>query len=730
MPEHRPLDREPPPTQVSPISGPTPYAYAGRMVPIIILLLTAFAFVGALDNELVNWDDVPNLVINPFYRGLSPENLAWMFTTTYGGHYQPLSWVSFALDYLLWGGTPFGFHLTNVVLHLMVTAAFFFVARRLIASAIKNERSEISLIGAAAATLLFSIHPLRVESVAWATERRDVLSGFWLMLTLWFYLAAAAPNRPQYRKLLLVAALLCYVLSLLSKASGITLPAVLILLDLYPLRRLRNPEPDSKPENASPSVKSVILEKVAFVIPATAVAATALTAQARSGALWSLDAHPFTLRVAQSAYGVMFYLWKTVWPVDLIPLYEQPPDDVATRPIYLLCAALVAVCCLTAWRIRHRYPGLTVSWFTYLAILAPVLGLAQSGPQLVADRYTYTACMPWAILVGAWVAQHLAIEPWNKGLRKALIPVGGLILGLVMIALTRAQVEIWRDSETLWRTTVERAPDTGIAHGNLASALFDRGAYTEAREHAQAALKILPRQRAAHFQLAQASAALGDWPTAEAHYRRALDITRNLGESDAPTTVALAQVVERLGRPDEAEALYRTACALEPTAGRWHFELGAYLLRRERCEQAQVALEWAVRLEPNIPNHYLRLAETHQCRGDDERAIQVLESGLLQLPDEVNLMAELAWVLATAAPSRLSDVARSLDLARRAVEYSNGLSIRAREALAAALLESGQAEQAATALEDLLADPRLELSPLARERLLERHDRYRSALGP
>jgi protein O-mannosyl-transferase len=764
------------------------------LVVAVVLLLTAFAFQSTLHNELVDWDDEPNLVVNTAYRGLAWENIHWMFTTAHGGHYQPLSWMSFAVDYKIWGVNAFGFHLTNLLLHLVAVAGFYFVALEMIRMARVGEavgpdgafsgsvkissevvngtagasRSEwggdsdvkgsftteeqaegsplphgrgtvlhehLSL-GAGVAALLFAVHPLRVESVAWATERRDVLSGALLMPAVYLYLRAV-PSR-KYTAYL-AASLLLYVLSLLAKASAMTLPLVLLLIDYYPLRRLGRDRSET-PEGRA-GLRGILFEKAFYAVPAVLIAGLAWAAQRTSGAMWSLAEHPLSLRLAQACYGVFFYLGKTVWPVGLSPLYQQPPDDFALRPVYLACGVGVVMVTGIIWRLRHRWPAIAVAWGAYLVLLLPVLGFAQSGPQLVADRYTYLACLPWAVLVGGWVlhcwmsggaGSYTDVVPERSGspAPRIIISTAVIVLVIVLVVLTRSQTRVWADSHTLWSTVIERRPDTGLAHANLAGILNRRGEFEAARDHAGTALKILPGNRTAHLQLAFAASALGDLETAERHYRTGLEIARHLGEVDTSTMTSLAFVLARMERWVEAEALLRAVIETAPGVGQWHFNLGMLLVERERYDEAATALVEALRVEPGMVEAYVRLSFAFEKLDQPGRAIEALERGLAMAPDDVNLLAELAMVLSSSGEASYRDPDRAMSLAFRAVDYSNGLSVRAREALAHSQAAQHDFTSASETIRRLLADERLDISEETRTRLLGELEKFENRHVP
>src|SRR2546427_7291002 len=366
-----------------------------RLVPVLVALVTFAAFLPALQNQFVSFDDDKNFLDNPHYRGLAWTHLRWMWTT-HLGHYIPLTWMTLGLDYLLWGMNPVGYHLTSLLLHAANAVVFFFVVRRLLTRALPSpsERGHALAVSAGFAALVFAIHPLRVESVAWATERRDVLSGLFYLLTILMYLRACergARGRRWYW--LSVAVFGC---ALLSKSMVVNLPVVLLILDVYPLRRLGGAigwwsEP----------ARRVYVEKIPFVLLAAAASAVALMAQLSKSAIVSVVQLSGLGRLAVSMYGLSFYLWKTGAPVNLSPLYELPPTVNPWAPPVLLSYGLVLAITAIVLALRRRVPGLPAAWVAYIVVLLPVLGIFQSGPQIAADRYTYLAGLGWAILAGA-----------------------------------------------------------------------------------------------------------------------------------------------------------------------------------------------------------------------------------------------------------------------------------------------------------------------------------------
>src|SRR5437870_63237 len=279
------------------------------LVPVLIALVTVAAFLPALQNQFVSWDDAENFLDNPHYRGLGWSQLHWMWTT-HRGHYIPLTWMTLGLDYLLWGMNPVGYHLTNLLLHAANAGVFFFVVRRLLTRALPSpsERGHALAVAAGFAALVFAIHPLRVESVAWATERRDVLSGLFYLLTILAYLRAS--ERGERGRGGYWAAVGMFACALLSKSMAVNLPVVLLILDVYPLRRL-----GGVIGWWSAPARRVYVEKIPFVLLAAAASAIAVMAQSSVRAAVSLAQLSAPGRLAVSAYGLSFYLWKTVAPV-------------------------------------------------------------------------------------------------------------------------------------------------------------------------------------------------------------------------------------------------------------------------------------------------------------------------------------------------------------------------------------------------------------------------------
>jgi hypothetical protein len=402
-------------------------------------------FAPAVGYDFVLWDDDMNISENAHYRGFSPAHLRWMFTTSYGGHYQPLTWVSFAVDHALWGMSPAGYHLTNLLLHAANAVLVYLLCAAFLRSTPVPGEPQRALYAAAAGALFFALHPLRVESVVWVTARRDVLSGFFYLLTVLTYLRMVDAERdggPRVRWLAVSVG--CFSLSLLAKAWGLMLPFALLVLDIFPLRRRR-------------SVHSLLFEKVPYGI--AAIGALLLTARMLTEFtnVRTLAEHGVLERALQAAYGLCFYVWKTVAPLRLSPLYLLDPKLDPREPRFLIAAAAVVLAAGAMLVFRRRWPWLLAASVCYAIVVAPLLGLWQTGPQLVADRYTYLACLPWGVLAAAAV--------WRLG--PGWASVGGTATVLVLLGvLTVRQTAVWRDSRALWDHALRIDPRNWVAYTN------------------------------------------------------------------------------------------------------------------------------------------------------------------------------------------------------------------------------------------------------------------------
>jgi protein O-mannosyl-transferase len=547
------------------------------MIPLALTVVTILVFLPSLWNGFVAWDDQANLYENQAYRGLTWPQIRWMFTNLTMGHWIPLTWLTFGLDYVLWEMKPFGYHLTSLVIFAANVPAFYFVALRLLRRATSFGDGALRL-SAAIATLFFALHPLRVESVAWATERRDVLSGLLFLLTVLTYLKSYDETGTR-RRWLLAGACGFYLLALVSKASVMVLPAVLILLDIYPLRRLGHPR-----EWLSPAARAVWTEKIPFAALGVAGAAVGYYAQNANAFITPLERYSASARPAMVFYSLWFYLEKTLVPQGLSPLYELPLRVSLLDRQFLLPALAVTALTATAVLLRRRWPAGLATWAYYAIALGPVIGIVHSGYQLTNDRYSYLPAMGLALLVGS--AAGAVVQAGAAGvLRRLLVKavIGLMVAWLAALAyFTTQQIQIWRDTESLWRYAIEVEPDCSICHGNVGTYLLEQGYHQLAMAEFERIKVLRPESKKVYFYLGYMQVMLGDFPRAVDNFR-----------------------------------LYTTQYPNDPEGLN---NLGTALVNSGRPGQALEPLERALRLQPKHAGAYVSLGFAHLDLGDRDRA--------------------------------------------------------------------------------------------------------------
>lgn len=567
-------------TSLSIVLGP-------RLIPPALALVTFLVFLPTLWNGFVAWDDYMNFLENPAYRGLTWPQIRWMFSTTLMGHWIPLTWLTFGLDYVLWGMNPAGYHLTSLIIFAANAPVFYFVALRILrhATAFADGTLRVSAI---AATLFFMIHPLRAESVGWATERRDVLAGLFFLLTILLYLVAVEATGKR-RRWLLAGSAGMYVLALVSKSSVMVLPLVLVVLDIYPLRRLGG----RWQEWTGAAARTVLLEKVPFMLLGVAGAALGYYAQNANAFITPLERYPLSARPAMVFYSLWFYLEKTVVPQGLSPLYELPVRVSLLDRQFLVPAIAVTVITAAVVVLRKRWPAGLAVWACYAIALGPVIGIIHSGYQLTNDRYSYLPGLALALLVGALVGGVIQLGA-TGALRPPFLKVlaGLAVLWFCGLAyLSAQQVQIWRDSENLWRYAIESEPNCALCHGNLGVLLSIQGHLELAKGEFEHVLALRPGETKALQHLGHTYALLGDYPRAFQIYTQYFE--RNPNDADALSNMAATLLAAK--RPAEALVFLERAIKAKPghvlahvNAGYAHAERREYLEASSRFRQAIV----------------------------------------------------------------------------------------------------------------------------------------------
>ena len=646
-------------------------------MPLSIVVLTFVAFLPSLQNGFVNWDDEAVLLDNPYYRGLGWEQLRWMFTTFHMSVYRPIAWITMGIDYLIWGMEPFGYHLTSLFFHCANAVLFYFVALRLLRLAMSTT-DELKLpLGVAAgfAALFFALHPLRVEPVAWESGEDNLVAGFFFMLTLLCYLRAAAiTGTGLHQWVWMGGAWILYALSILSKALTVPLPLALLVLDVYPLKRLKT-DPRTWFQREA---RHLLWEKIPFLLFAVPVAIVAVLAKQSTGAVAPVASIGWFPRLMQSFYGLAFYLQKTIAPWGLSPLYERPiPFNPWDWP-FLLSGVIVLAVSIGLGVVRRFWPAGLAAWVYYAVILLPSLGVITYGPQLVGDRYSYFSCLSWALLAGAGVFHFWKRRAAGEMSAQVFLLVNGLA-GVLLIGLgvlTWKQTQIWHDSERLWRHALALDDKSSFAHNNLGLVLAKRDALEEAIDqfrravdvdpafveaytnlgnflaqrgfrdeaivHLRHALQIEPTFVNAHNTLGNILADIGALDEAIQHFRKALQTN----PQSAMTHYNLGRTLAKHGHAEEAIVQYRQSLEIDPGDVDVHNNLGLLLLSQGNIDQAILQFREAIRVNPNYAKAYFNLGKVDAQQDRLDEAIANFQKALQIQPGVAEIHENLARALA------------------------------------------------------------------------------------
>jgi tetratricopeptide (TPR) repeat protein len=598
-----------------------------------------------------------------------------------------------------------GHHLVNVLLHAATAVLLFLVLRQMTGS----------LWRSAFVAAVFAVHPLRAESVAWVSERKDVLSAFFFMLTIGAYVRNA--RQPSWTSQ--VAVMFLFTLGLLSKSMVATLPLVLLLLDYWPLKRISNfpSSPHSGAASRFPisDLKHLLIEKIPlFVLAAGACVATALMPDMQK-ILTNAHRLPLFERLGNAMISYVVYMWQMIFPSGLAIPYPFVPNG---QPLWKVCLAfgvLAAIFAITT-ALRKKRPYLLMGWLWYLGMLVPVIGIIQISPDAAhADRYTYLPGIGLAI-AAIWAVADESVR-WKQ--RRLIL--GGLMAGVIgaLMICAHAQTSYWKNDETLWTRALDCTPGNSVAHNNLGYALYQKGNVKDAIRHYKQALENYPNYAEAHYNLGVVFLKMGALDDAIAEYRQALKIVPDYMEAHFDLGAALAlkgnldeavaqyrKVLEI--RPDYAEADYNLGkvlllkgdldgamtCLDKTTIGspdspaRW-FNLGNEFLQERDLECAMVCYRQAIKLNPRLADAYANLGVALSQKGQTKEAMDSWQRALEINPDQVYVQNNLAWLLATTPDAALRNGARAVALAQQASQLSGGGNPAILRTLAAACAEDG-----------------------------------------
>ena len=608
--------------------------FARILIAVLLVISILSVYYQVKDFEFIYYDDPKYVRDNPMVgQGITIESIRWAFSSIgYASNWHPLTWISHMVDVELFGLNPGMHHLINVFFHIANTLLLFFVFFR-----ITREMWRCAAVAA-----LFALHPLHVESIAWIAERKDVLSTFFMMLTVWGYFWYV--ERRVMARYFLVMVL--YALGLMAKPMLVTLPFVLLLLDLWPIKRpeLVRSDRDILSDGRGTILTDIdwkgfiglIWEKIPlFVFSGISIWITYL-AQDRGGAVSSLDILPLTSRMANAAIASITYLLKIFLPFDLAIFYPYPgtfnPLMVAGSLFFLSSLTLIVL------MISRQFPFLFVGWLWYLGTLSPVLGIVQVGFQSMADRYTYIPFIGIFIML-VWGVTSV-IERWQTG-KPVLISIFLLIIGGLMWT-TWIQAGYWKDSKKVFSHALDVTQDNYLAHTNLAAALFEEGDIEGAIHHSAEALKIKPDYVPARCNLGLGLMRQDRYQDAIVHFRQALDIKPayinahyNLGAS-----------LYELGNVDGSIAEFHKVLQLEPQHAGAIKMIKLAGIKKQKIDRTISQIKEKLQIEPDNYIFHYNVSELYRINGETEKAIDHYERALLIKPDFVQALHNLAILYA------------------------------------------------------------------------------------
>jgi Flp pilus assembly protein TadD len=675
------------------------------LLDVLVFLLVGAVFVPSVHNDFVNYDDGIYVTANPHVkRGMTWDGIRWAATSTDASNWHPLTWLSHMMDCQLFGLKSWGHHLTNVLLHAANSVLLFLILQRMTGALWR------SLFVA----LVFGLHPLRVQSVAWISERKDVLSALFWMLTICAYAryvgntgqaaedgsqelaskckvaGAAGAGRGRYWPYYILA-LGFFSLGLMSKSMVVTLPFVLLLLDYWPLKRFQVATAATDSWMAqehlfqSRRLRALLVEKIPFFgLSATAIVVTVFV-QSTAGSIAAMTHFSLRSRIENALIAYCRYIVKFFYPVNLAAFYPHPSTwpigQVLFAALFLLATSLVVIA------LRRTRPYLVMGWFWYVGTLLPVIGLVQVGSQAIADRYTYIPLIGVSVLL-AWSISDLSTS-WRY--RRILLSLAAVAALLPYTSMSRQEIAYWADSETLFRHALAVTKDNALAHINLGVALGEKG-NPEAIKEYEAALKLVPGDPVAELNLGAALLGTGRPGDALGHLRTALQQEPN----QANGHFLLARALQGIGQIEEAASEYTEAIRLDPTLSAARMNLGFLLVSQKRLEEAISQFRDMVKLDSSDVKAHDFLGRALAESGRLDEAAAQLQAALSLQPEYPEARNDLGLIL-----RRKGQLEEAIEQFRIAIRLKSGY-VGAHINLGVSLHENGNVDGAIVELREAL----------------------------
>ncbi len=601
-----------------------------------ISLITIAVYIVALQNNFIEWDDIEYVADNLYIRSLDTTFLRWAFLGFHVANWHPLTWISHALDYAVWGLNPLGHHLTNVILHAINTGIVVSLAYRLLQAG-KNKTTttdlpedaneRMMLIAAGVTGLLFGLHPLHVESVAWVSERKDLLCGLFFLLSIAAYLSYARVadtgsaqqklfSRSSGKKYLLAVGL--FLLALLSKPMAVTLPLILLLLDWYPLNRIQT----------SKALLLALIEKLPFIALSLVSSVLTVLAQKTSGAMELMDVLPLSTRLLVALKSLIVYLGKMALPLNLIPFYPYPRHVSFLSPGYLSEIALVIGITVVCIILVKKQKLWLAAWGYYVITLMPVLGIVQVGGQSMADRYTYLPSLGPFLVVGFCAARGsiklMGLGKWRSW-NGILIGIFALFLVVILSSLTIRQIRVWKNSITFWDYVIEKGQENvPLAYHNRGLTYYKAGMFDKAAADFDKALALKPDDIDAYCSLGMVYFKLGLPDKAIESFNKAIALKPTYFMAYNNRGLVFMQT----GRLDNALQDYEKALALNPAADQVYYNLGVFYSQPGLFNKAIENYNKALSINPKYADAYSNCGLAYALIGQDDKAMDYFNKAI------------------------------------------------------------------------------------------------------
>jgi protein O-mannosyl-transferase len=601
-------------------------------ISLFLIVITLALYWPVRTYDFVKYDDYKYVTANRYIQsGITSKSIWWAFTSGYASNWHPVTWLSHMLDYEIFGLNPGAYHLVNLSFHIVNTLLLLIVFFRMTKA----------LWASAFIAAVFALHPLHVESVAWIAERKDVLSTFFWMLTMLAYIKyVEKPNAIRY-----IITLLLFALGLMAKPMLVSLPLVLLLLDYWPLERIKlnlkaereNTENnDSQSTLKKESALRLFIEKIPFFILTVLSSIVTFIAQQRSGAVQSIDVIDIKSRTGNAIVSFVGYISKMVWPSRLAVLYPHPGDSLSLLKV-IFCGLLLILCTIVVILLSRKHKYLVTGWFWYIITLIPVIGLVQVGIQSMADRYMYIP-MTGLLIIIAW-----SVKDFTASLKhhKRVLTASSVLILSAMFVKTSVQLQYWQNSYVLFEHTLDVTNNNYVMHNNFGAFLDEQGQIEQAIEQLQKSLAIKPNSAETRNNLANVLRDTGKVDEAINEYKKAIQLKPNF--SDAHYNLAIA--LSSQNKFDEAISEYREAIRLSPDNVDAISNLALELSQKGDYSQSVELYKKALEIEPDNVITHGRLGLALSNLGDNEQAIQEFQIVLKSRPDDTEMICNVAILL-------------------------------------------------------------------------------------